>query len=196
MTVSGGAAVAGGYPVGDVTATLRRNTTGTPPPYTLLRATSELNRAVVLEGRVSVALTGRLAIEAGGSYSAPELDVTVSEDPEASSQPSISAGVDQYVVDVSGIYQLPVSLGRRARPYALAGAGYLRQLHEGRLLVETGHTIHVGGGVQYWWRGTNTKRRPLGVRGEARYVRRSGGVEFSDRTRGFPTISVLAFIGL
>jgi hypothetical protein len=74
--------------------------------------------------------------------------------------------------------------------------GYLRQLHEGRLLVETGTTVHFGGGVHYWWRTGGRGRRPLGARGEARVVRRSGGIEFNDRGRTFVTLTVLAFIGL
>jgi hypothetical protein len=195
LSLVGGMTLAAGHAVGDVTATLRRNTTGSPPPFTLLRAESDLNRAIGVEGRLSIGLSPRVALEAGASYARRALSVSISEDPEAPRQPSITENVDQYLVDVSALYQVPMSLGRRGRPYTMAGAGYLRQLHEGRVLVENGYTIHAGGGIQYWWRGTSAQRR-LGLRGEARYVWRRGGVEFEDRARRFASVSLLAFIGL
>jgi hypothetical protein len=36
----------------------------------------------------------------------------------------------------------------------------------------------------------------MGLRGEARLVRRNGGIEYADRARLFPALSILAFIGL
>ena len=195
IVFSGGVLTSGGYGAGDVTAELRRNATGTATPFTLLVAESELGTAIAVEGRVGVALSNRLLLEVGGSFARPELGVTITQDAEAPSGGFASSGVDQYIVDVSAVYQLPVTMGRRATTYAIGGGGYLRQLHAGRLAVETGSTIHVGAGLQYWFR-SGPKRRPLGARGEVRYVRRHGGIEFEDRGRGFPTISVLAFVGL
>ena len=196
LMIAGGVSLAAGYPVGDTTASLRRNAMGTPPTFTLLRAESELERAVGIDGRVSFALTRTIALELSGAYATPQLGVTVSQDPEVSGNGFVSERVSQYNIDVSGIYQLPIDVGRRVRTYALGGAGYLRQLHEGRLLAETGGTIHVGGGVQYWLRGHDGRRRAFGVRGEARFVRRSGGIDFEDKARSFPSMSVLFFAGI
>jgi hypothetical protein len=195
FTVSGGALLTGGYPVGDVTATLRRNAPGTPSPFTMLRAESAFDLAFGVEGRVGYALSEQWSVEAGGSFSRPQLAVVISQDAEFAGAPSISSAVDQYMVDGRAVYQLPFSFGRRARPYVLGGAGYLRQLHEERVLAETGYTLQFGGGVQYWWRTGTARQRPLGVRGEARLVRRQGGVEYEDRARQFPVFSLLAFIG-
>ena len=183
----------GGYRVGDRTVTIPRNPAGTP--FTLLRAESDFARAVGVEGRVAFAFRQNLAVEVGGAYSTPELGVTISQDPELTTAAVASERVQQYTVDVSGVFQLPVRIGTRARPYAIGGAGYLRQLHEGRLLVETGRSIHVGGGLQYWLRGANGSGRAVGVRGEARVVRRTGGVDFDERSRTFPALSILAFFG-
>jgi hypothetical protein len=193
VTLSGGLFLGGAYPVGDTTAGLRRNAPGAPPPFTLLRAESELERRVGGELRVALALTRALAIEAGGSYAAPQLGVTISADPELAAGVALSERVSQYAVDVSAVYQLPLSIGRRVRPYALGGGGYLRQLHEGRVLVETGSTMHAGGGVQYWLRGGRADSRSLGARGEIRYIRRVGAIEFEDKARSFPAVSILAF---
>jgi hypothetical protein len=193
VTVSGGVAVATGYRIGDLTATWRRNTLGAPQPFTLLRAESELGRAVGFEGRVGVGLARAWAVEVGGSYSTADLGVTVSSDSEVADGAFASERVTQFVVDVSGLYQLPFPIGRRVRPYVLGGAGYLRQLHEGRVSVETGRTMHAGGGLQYWLHPGGRRRDGVGVRAEARYVRRSGGVEFEDRSRGFMQVSALGF---
>jgi len=197
VTFAGGAILAGGYPVGDVTATLRRNTTGDAMPTALLRAESRIARATGFEARVNVALSRAFAVEASGSYALPQLQVDITGDAEAQGVASASESISQYTLDVSAIVQLArVRLGPRMRPYVIGGAGYLRQLHEGHFLVETGRTAHVGGGIQYWLRGAASDRRPLGLRAEGRYVRRMGGIDFQDRGRGYMAVSLLAFAGL
>ncbi|MGH9175954.1 MAG: hypothetical protein ACRD1H_16430 [Vicinamibacterales bacterium] len=196
LTVSGGLSLNGGYPVGDRNAELRRNAVGTPAAFTLFRADSILDRASGVEARIGFALTRALAIEVGGTYARPRLDITISRDSESTESVQVAEQLSQFTVDVSGVFQLPrVALGSRMRPYAAVGAGYLRQLHEDRLLVETGRIYHVGGGVRYWLRGGSATSRALGVRGDARYVRRTGGVDFENRSRGYPVVSILGFAG-
>lgn len=197
LTVSAGGAFAGGYPVGDITANLRRNTTGTPSPFPLLRAESSIARAAGPELRIGVGLSRSLEIEAGGTYATTQLGVTITQDDELGGGAFASERIEQYTVDVSGVYLIPrVTIGSRVRPYAIAGGGYLRQLHEGRLRVETGGTMHVGGGLRYWLRGGGPTQRAYGARAEVRYVRRTGSIDFEERARSFPRVSVLAFIGL
>lgn len=197
VTVSGGATFAGGYPVGDTTANLRRNTNlGTPPPFPFLRAESDILRAFGFEARVGVAITPSIELEVGGGYVTPRLDVTISQDDEVDERVSITERLTQYTVDVSGVYLIPgAAITPRMRPYVIGGGGYLRQLHEGRLDVETGTTFHVGGGVRYWLRGGRPKQQSLGVRGEVRLVRRTGGIEFEDEARTYPAATMLAFVG-
>jgi hypothetical protein len=196
LTASVGAAVLGGYPIGAVDGTLRRNVVGAPSPFTLLRAESEIERAAAFEARVAVALSRTFEIEAGGVYATPQLTVTVSQDAELDGAASASETLAHYAFEVSGVYLIPrVTLGARMRPYLIGGGGYLRQLHEGRLRLETGSTIHAGGGVRYWLRGGAPRQRAAGLRAEARYVRRAGGIEFAGASRAFPSVSLLAFIG-
>ena len=196
LTVSAGGAFDSGYRIGDVTANLRRNTTGTPSPFPLLRAESKIARASGVDLRIGVALTRSLELEVGGSYVTPQLNVTISQDDELGEGASASERIEQYAVDVSGVYLIPrLALASRLRPYVVAGGGYLRQLHEGRLKVETGGTFQVGGGMRYWWRGGRLNQPSLGVRAEVRYVRRSGGIDFEEQGRGFARVSVLAFAG-
>ena len=196
LMVSGGLLLSAGYPLGDVAADLRRNGPGMQAPFTLFRAQSDLERATGLDARVSFAVTRVFALEVGGTYATPRLAVTIAGDMEAQDVGTVTEQVSQYSIDVSGIYQVPgLALGNRMRPYLIGGGGYLRQLHEGRLLVETGRTFHAGGGLQYWFRGGQGKARPLGVRAEGRYVRRTGGIDFEDAARSFPSFTVLAFAG-
>lgn len=197
VTFAAGLAVFGGYPIGDITAELRRNTTSTAGSSTLLRAESQLDRAAGVEARAGFALTPSIALEVGGSYSTPQLSVRISDDPELQGEASAGEGLSQYTVDVSAIYLLPgLHLGHRARPYVIGGGGYVRQLDEARLNVSTGSSIHGGAGLQYWLRGgTNQRQLPVGARAELRLVRRTGGIDFEDRARMFPMFSVLGVVG-
>ena len=197
VVASAGLFGSSGLAVGDVTAELRRNAIGTPSPFTLLRAESEFDRTMGADVRVAVALTRLLAVEVGGTYAKPNLAIAVSQDVEAGAVSSIAGTTTQYTVDVSGLYQVPrVKWGSRIRPYVIGGGGYLRQLHEGRLRVETGHTIHLGGGIRYWISGGQRTRRAVGARVEARMIRRSGGIEFDERRHIYPAFSLLGFVGL
>ena len=100
-----------------------------------------------LDGRFAYALTRALSLEVGGSWSKPHVDVTVTQDSESTGTTLIAETVSQYTVDVGGLFWLFSRQGTRLRPYVLGGGGYLRQLHENQLVVETGHTIFGGGGV-------------------------------------------------
>jgi hypothetical protein len=147
-----------------------------------------------LDARVTVVVSGGLAVEVGGSYVTPELRVTISQDvevPGASAQERLS----QFGVDVNGVYQMTFGGSARVRPYLLGGIGHFWQLREDRVTRETGRTIHAGGGVNYFIR-DGARGRPFGIRGEARYVHRTGGVEFQDRGRNHPMLSMLAFFGI
>jgi hypothetical protein len=196
LTVSAGGAFAASYPVGDTTANLRRNSAGTPPPFSLLRAESRVEATWAADLRIGVALTPALELEVGGSYATPQLAVTISQDDELGESAFASERIEQYAVDVSGVYLIPnLTVASRLRPYVIGGGGYLRQLHEGRFKVETGSTLHVGGGLRYWWRGGRATQRSLGARAEVRYVRRNGGIDFEEQGRGFARVSLLGFAG-
>ena len=77
-----------------------------------------------------------------------DLRVSVTADAEGAPPVTVAERVDRYIVD-GGLVVLFEEL-RLARlvPFAVAGAGYLRQLHEGATLVEQSHVYHVGAGVK------------------------------------------------
>jgi hypothetical protein len=84
-----------------------------------------------------------------------------------------------------------LTLTRRTQLFASAGGGYLRQLHAGRTLVETGRSVYVGGGVlRSMWQGANGTA--VGVRLDGRVVGLLGGVAFDRKLRATPALTVAA----
>jgi hypothetical protein len=84
---------------------------------------------------------------------------------------------------------------RRFAPFAMAGAGYLRQLHEQGTLLATGRFYQVGGGVS----GLLVSRRHfhttgVGVRADVRALVRSKGVAFDDGSRVSPAAVAALFV--
>jgi hypothetical protein len=65
-----------------------------------------------------------------------------------------------------------------------AGAGYLRELHEENVLVETGQAYHVGGGATVWF-GQRPQR--AGLRLDARLYVLDGGIDLGTSTRTMAT---------
>ena len=71
-------------------------------------------------------------------------------------------------------------------PFVAAGGGYIRELHDGYGVVETGNEIHGAVGIKYWF--TNGKHR-LGLRADIGLISRSGGVDFDAALHALPTDS-------
>ncbi|HYE88586.1 MAG TPA: hypothetical protein VEA16_19625 [Vicinamibacterales bacterium] len=197
VTISAGVAVSGPYGVGDATAELRSNRPGpAPPPFTLFRADSRVTRATSPEFRVGLALSRRLAIEAGASLSRPRITVAIADDLEAPAQQLAGERLQQYLFDAALTWQLPIRVGGRLAPFVAAGGGYLRQLHEDRMLAETGELYFAGAGARYWLRGRSGSSMALGFRGDVRANVRRNGIDFANKERVFPSLSVSVFLGL
>lgn len=197
ITINAGVTRADGYDVGTSTADLRGNGTGlTPTPFPLFTAASRVSPATAPELRVGLSLTRRFVLEGGASLSHPRIGVSISGDPESASQQLLGEELQQYLFDGGLTWQLPINTGRRLAPFVTGGAGYLRQLHEDRTFAETGRIYYAGGGARYWLRGGRGKTRPAGLRGEIRMNMRTRGVDFEDKMRSYPTLSLFAFMGL
>lgn len=197
FTASGGVTWSGSYRIGDSTATYGGNGPGaTPTPFTLFSARSTVESAAAIEGRVGVSLTPRLSIEAGGSFARPRVSVAISQDQEVTAQALEGEELQQYVFDAGLVWLLPVRVGRRGRAFVTGGAGYLRQLHQERTLVETGQVFYAGGGLSYWLRGETGTSRSFGLRAEARATWRKDGIDYDNDVRYFPSLRLFAFIGL
>lgn len=133
----------GGALFGEQPADLRTASGG---PYRLFESETDLGAAASFELRVGVGLTPRFGIEGRVARSGPELKASVSSDAEASGTFTISESIDQYVFDGGVVIRLNEFQAMGLLPFLSAGAGYVRQLHEGDSLVEEGQLFYAGGG--------------------------------------------------
>lgn len=197
FTLGGGVVWSGGYDIGDATASLRGNGAGpSAPPVTLFTSESRLTSAVSPDLRVGFALTRAVALEFGLTVSQPRVEVAIAGDAEAPKQQLPGEKLEQYLLGGNVTWQLPVTIDRRLAPFASGGVAFLRQLHEDRTLAETGQIYHAGGGARYFLKGGHGTERPLGLRGEARVNFRRNGIDFEDKVRLYPTVSLSVFVGL
>jgi len=187
VEVSAGVGLLGGATFGEQAASERAG--GTGDPYRLFNTETELASSGAFEVRVGVPVTSRFTLEGRASRGRPELRTSISGDAEGA--PSLTAveRVDQYLIDGGVVVRLNEWRIWGLVPFAAAGAGYLRELHEGQTLVEDGHLYYVGGGVTHWFfarsRGVV---RAAGLRADVRMNLLSGGVFFNDTLRRQGTV--------
>ena len=197
VTISGGVLWSAGHEAGMSTADLRSNATGSSvPPFTWFQADSRIGQAPGFEGRVGVDVTRWLTIEGGASYARPRLVFSISRDTESPNQEYQGESLHQYVFDGAVMWRLAMERSPRVTPFVVGGAGYLRQLHEERTLVESGQLYFAGGGARFWLHGSATSSRSLGLRTDVRVNIRRRGVDFENAVRVYPTVSALLFVGL
>jgi hypothetical protein len=105
----------------------------------------------------------------------------VTADTEGAAPITVVERVDQYVIDAGVVVRLDEMRVGRLVPYVAAGAGYLRQLHEGLVSVEQGHVYHLGGGLSRELLSRNRGVvRAAGLRADARVYFLSGGISLDD----------------
>jgi hypothetical protein len=192
--VGGGGLRAGGYSLGTSEATLTPNQPG--PPFVLFRVSSEMEPAVGLETRIGYHLSRRITVEGGLQFSRPQVATSVGDDAEDAAPLVARERLSQYVIE--GGVRVAVMRARfgRAAPFVTGGAGYLRQLHEGNTLVETGVVGYLGGGLL-----APLVTRPrgfprdLGLRADLRIYVRDSGFDFEEnRRRTFGTAGASLFV--
>lgn len=191
-----GAGILGGGGLGSADANLR---TSDPVRQTfrLFATSSDVGRAPLWLVRLAFPLSRRFAIEGALTKATPDLRISATSDFEGAPSITTSETIDQYFIDGSILVMLDeLRIGTRAVPFAAAGAGYLRQLHEGQRLVEEGEVYHAGGGIKYWLLTRKAGRvRSAGLRADARAYFLRGGISFDDRPRSHVAISGSAFVG-
>jgi hypothetical protein len=171
----------GGAGFGGADANLQ---TGTGGDYLLFSTDSRIAPALALEARVAYALTRRYVIEGRFGFSQPEVRTAISDDVEGAPSLDVAERIDQYTFEGAVVVMLPGLRFTSLVPFVSAGAGYLRQLHEGLTLVEDGVLYHVGGGVrQMLLARPQGLIKAAGFRGDVRVHVLTGGIEIGEGPR-------------
>jgi hypothetical protein len=174
-----GLGVIGGAGLGAGDANLR---TREASDYRLFSADSRIGGARVVEARAGFVLTRRYAVEVRFGLSHPELLTKISADVEGAPDATLAERFDQYMVDAALVAALDRFRFGPVVPFISAGAGYLRQLHEGQTLVEEGVVYRVGGGFKYrLFSRDRGMVRGAGLRGDVGLSALAGGIAVRDR---------------
>jgi hypothetical protein len=191
--VSVGSLWIGRQPLGSTSA---NETTSSGGTLTLFRTSTELARTRGIEGRVGVRVWRGLEAEVEASYGKPQLKISISDDAEAAAPVTATETIQQIMVGAGIVWSVPYRLwSGRLVPFATAGGGYLRQLHDPATLIETGRYYQFGGGVKVLLvSGSRRFFKGLGARVDARGVVRSKGVAFDDA--GHTSLAIAASVFL
>jgi opacity protein-like surface antigen len=186
LEIGAGAGMSGPSTLGSTAAALTPNQAVPADPFVLFRTRTTLDASSSVDVTLGVDITARFGVEGRLTYRRPTLSVSITDDAEQASGPgTIGEPVSEYGVDVSVRFDLGRwrFAGGRGAPFLHGGAGYLRQLHEGRVLLETGTTGHVGGGVRFLLAEPGGWLKGVGLRAQAALSLRAGGIEVDDRVR-------------
>lgn len=114
----------------------------------VFKTSTRLDQAVCPEAKVVVGLTSAIDAEGAVAFGRTHLSTSITNDPEAASA-TVSEPLTLYVLQGGVAAHLARWQKGRAAPFASAGVGYLRQLHDGHALVQNGKSWYVGGGLRY-----------------------------------------------
>lgn len=177
--VSAGMTWTGGFGAGGTDAQLSRPSAPSTP-LTLFRTSSRMEAAAGFVGRATFHFTPHFGAEGAVEFSRPRLRTTISDDFENATGTEADMVVSSYGFGGSLVYRFGEG---RLVPFALAGAGRLRQLDGDNVNLVTAMELHAGGGLTYKLAGH------VSIRGDAVVSSREKSLTF-DRKRS--TLPVLA----
>jgi hypothetical protein len=182
--ISGAAGMIGGTDLGTASATLSGSGAPTGAPVTLFDTETTIESGQRYEARVAWRFTPALQVEGGVAINRTHLITRISNDFEQAPNGEASETFTEYAFEAGLLLHLTklTFAGGRARPFVAGGAGYLRQAHEGRTLIDTGQSAYAGGGLTFTLREAPRRAfiETLGLRADVRANLRSGGFEGPD----------------
>jgi len=186
--VAAGVRFVGPEPLGKVDATETNAAGGT---FRLFTADSTLDALLGFEARLGIRVSPALRIETTGSYGASNLKIALSSDVENAATVTATERIAQFTIEGAAVMELTRwHVGGHGAPFISGGAGYVRALHEDRILVDEGVLWHVGGGVNLVLR--SSPGGALGLRLDAHALFESGVV--NDGVHARPVLGVSAFV--
>lgn len=191
---SGGVTWSGGYNLGRRAAELTRNIGTGTGAFDQFTTTSKVTPAIGGQGRLGFYVSRTVVLEVGVEYLQPKFSSRLADDTEDAPDVTATETMSRYVVDGSLVIHL-ISLafaGGQGVPFVSGGGGYLRELHDGNGLIETGSEYHAGAGLKLWF-GPGARR--LGVRADVNLTMRKGAFDFKEARRTVPTAGLsLAYL--
>jgi hypothetical protein len=193
LEVAGGIRWTGSMSAGGTDAT---ETAPNGNRFNLFAAQTTLPPATVFDGALSVRVARSFRVGFAVSYGGVDLRTRIASDAEGI--PGVDA-VEQLTQLAAGV-NVAFEVARfapsdRMVPFVGGGLAYLRQLHEGRTLVETGSAYHLGGGADMMLRsGGQGVVKSAGIRAHVRAEFRDGGVAFDDAMHAAPSFGAQLFV--
>jgi hypothetical protein len=193
LQLAAGIGFVSGASLGDADADLRSSTSS--DPYRVFATSSRLAGATILDLRAGLDLTTRFGVEAHALYGHPELRTNVTGDVEDAPSVTATERLDHYVIDGGIVVKFDEFRVGGWQPFAVGGAGYLRQLHEGLTVTEEGLVFYVGGGARRTlFTRPSGLLRALGARVDVRLNVLSDGITIEDTSRTHLSTSVSLFV--
>ncbi|MCC7417328.1 MAG: hypothetical protein IT176_09310 [Acidobacteria bacterium] len=160
-----------------------------PQPFHLFTTSSRLDAAAEIAAAFGVRLTRRIEAEAFASFARPALQTAIRGGAEGGGDPTVGETLRRLAISAG--LRVPIRLrpGAGVEPFVAAGAGYLRELHEGGTLVEGGGTAHAGAGLRI----VPAKGR-AGLRVDLRLVLRRGGAALDRGTHVHPAAAAYLLV--
>jgi len=157
----------------------------------LFATSSELTASAGAAVKIGVRLTRLFEIEADGAYLRPSIATRVTADSEGAPDVTATDRLRQFTVEGTLVYTLGRWRTRKLRPFLAGGGGYLRQLHEGDTLSESGRIFSAGGGARIPL-ATRSRGRlaAYGIRADARAVVRTKAAALDGGSHLSPSIGV------
>ena len=181
----GGGMFAPGFDMGSITAELTRSTP--TEEFDLFDSDSEASGFPGVFVRLGYYLSESFSVEGGMRYARPTLSVRLSGDAESAPDVTADETVSHYLFEGSALWHLRdlAFASGSAIPYLSGGAGYLRELHEGNQLVETGQEYHALAGVNFW---LGSGKHRFGLKFEGGMSARKKGFDPDDSLRMQPIV--------
>jgi len=172
-------------------------TTSSGGALSLFSTSTERVAGSGVEGHVGIKVTHAFELEASGTYAVPQLRTQISGDYENAVPVTAIETVQQFTVGGGLLWYVRHHQAQPASvaPFLMAGGGYLRELHEGSVLVETGRFYEAGGGVKFLFRWRErTFLKGVGLRIDARALTRTGGIAFDSRSHVAPELGAALYL--
>jgi hypothetical protein len=183
IELTGGASISPGFDLDSAQAELTRGAQS--DGLDLFRTQGEVSGFPGIYARVGVYVSRAISVEGGLRFAKPELRYRLSQDFEQAAEETATDSTTHYVFDGSVLFHFTGASfgGGRGMPFVSAGGGYIRELHEGNELVETGNEFHATAGIKYWF---GSGRQRFGLRGEFGVSSRQKGFETTEDRRTLP----------